>query len=65
MAAFTCKDCTDRHIGCHDTCEKYIKEKMDHDLYKEKLCSEINKYSYSNRIQMRNKQLRKYGKSFH
>lgn len=65
MAAFTCKDCTNRRIGCHDTCEKYIQEKINHESYKEKICNEISKYSYLNRIQMRNKQLRKYGRSFH
>jgi len=21
-----CKDCNDRHIGCHSSCEKYISE---------------------------------------
>lgn len=21
-----CRDCADRHIGCHASCEKYIKE---------------------------------------
>ena len=24
MILSPCKDCTDRHIGCHSTCEKYI-----------------------------------------
>lgn len=25
-----CKDCADRHIGCHGECEKYIKYKQEH-----------------------------------
>ena len=29
----SCKDCTQRHVGCHDTCEKYIKEQIE---FKEK-----------------------------
>ena len=29
-----CKDCTQRHIGCHSDCEKYNKEKSDNDKYK-------------------------------
>lgn len=23
----SCKECTMRHVGCHGTCENYIKEK--------------------------------------
>lgn len=23
-----CKDCTERHIGCHSECDKYIQEKQ-------------------------------------
>ena len=26
-----CKDCQERHPGCHATCEKYIKQKAEHD----------------------------------
>ena len=29
-----CKDCTQRHIGCHSDCESYNKEKSDNDKYK-------------------------------
>lgn len=28
---FTCKDCSTRKIGCHSTCEKYQREKTEHD----------------------------------
>lgn len=28
-----CKDCTDRHVGCHSTCKRYIDEKA---AYEEK-----------------------------
>lgn len=30
-----CRTCTKRHIGCHSTCEKYIKEKQDNDKIRE------------------------------
>lgn len=29
-----CKNCTNRYIGCHSVCEKYIKEKQQYDLNK-------------------------------
>ena len=31
MQEFTCKDCQNRHPGCHDKCEKYQAEKKTHD----------------------------------
>ena len=42
-----CKDCPDRHLACHDKCEKYkewkdyltetkTKEKLDHRSYRSK-----------------------------
>ena len=27
----SCKDCADRHPGCHGHCERYLKEKAEHD----------------------------------
>ena len=32
---FSCKDCTERHVGCHSTCEKYISEKAENDRLRE------------------------------
>ena len=29
-----CKDCTDRHPGCHGKCEKYIQQRADYDAQK-------------------------------
>ena len=34
--SFTCKGCPDRTPGCHGTCEKYQKEKREHDALKAK-----------------------------
>lgn len=33
----TCKDCADRTIGCHSTCEKYLAQKAEHDLDAERI----------------------------
>lgn len=30
-----CKDCSDRHVGCHGECERYISEKKSIDEYNE------------------------------
>ena len=30
-AKFSCKDCPDRHPGCHAACEKYKAEKAAHE----------------------------------
>lgn len=37
MSARSCKDCEERHEGCHSTCESYIKWKEQHDKNKEAL----------------------------
>lgn len=34
MSAFTCKDCTERVVGCHSNCEKYLNEKAEYDKIK-------------------------------
>ena len=36
MAKFCCKGCTERHVGCHSTCEKYITEKAENERLREK-----------------------------
>lgn len=30
-----CKDCPDREIGCHASCERYINSKLDLQAHKE------------------------------
>lgn len=32
---FSCKGCTKRTVGCHATCETYIKEKAENDRARE------------------------------
>ena len=41
MYAFPCKDCSDRHIACHSTCQKYIDAKTKHN-------SEVETYRKKN-----------------
>lgn len=36
MQGFTCRNCPDREVGCHATCEKYNKEKAEHARLKAK-----------------------------
>lgn len=31
---YSCKGCTERHVGCHSTCQKYIAEKAENDRLK-------------------------------
>lgn len=30
-----CRDCEERYVGCHSTCEKYIEAKKKHDDFVE------------------------------
>lgn len=36
---FSCKDCTERTVGCHGSCETYINERKEFDRIK----AELNK----------------------
>lgn len=37
-----CKDCTERYVGCHSKCEKYLEEKQL--LEKQKNKKDANKF---------------------
>lgn len=37
MAISCCKGCIDREVGCHATCDRYIKEKENHEALKRKI----------------------------
>lgn len=43
-----CKDCVapKRHLGCHDTCKEYKKEKAEHEAAKQKEREEKEKAGY-------------------
>ena len=30
MYKYPCKDCTDRVVGCHSTCQKYMEARDEH-----------------------------------
>lgn len=32
-----CRNCPDRSVGCHSTCEKYISAKAEHDKLAEQI----------------------------
>ena len=36
-----CADCTDRYVGCHATCEEYIRQKNEYEN-KKKIVHEMN-----------------------
>ena len=35
-AEFSCKNCTERHPGCHGSCESYLAAKKRNEVEKEK-----------------------------
>ena len=42
LPKYSCKNCIDRKLGCHDICEKYLSEKAEYEKMKEEALS-INK----------------------
>ena len=45
---FTCNDCTNRHPGCHDKCEKYKREKAEWDRMKAERDKDKSAWDYVN-----------------
>lgn len=49
---YSCKNCQDRQVGCHGTCEKYLAQKALHEQEKAELDKRkaeeqvISKYTY-------------------
>ena len=39
----SCKQCTERHIGCHADCDKYLKEKYENDSMKRRIRQRLDK----------------------
>lgn len=66
MRGFTCKDCKDRKVGCHSTCEKYNLEKAEFYKIKQTAINDrsIEHYNRDRRFMRRNAQLRHYGKTY-
>ena len=61
MVNFTCKGCTNRHVGCHATCQAYIKaaeaKQRDKEILRELAHSDWDYQDY----QCRRKGTRKWG----
>ena len=62
MSNYPCKDCTEREIGCHGTCEKYAKAKEKRDdgkAERKRLICDINEMNLNsmrrNRIKWRDR----------
>lgn len=50
-----CKDCKDRVLYCHSTCDRYIEWKKEVDEYNRKMREEIEKYCVPTEVILRNK----------
>ena len=46
-----CRDCEERHVGCHGTCERYQQAKEEHETYTKR----IQRYKESESILYRHK----------
>lgn len=58
-----CKDCTDRHKGCHGTCERYAAAKAELEEAKAKQSVEIGYTAYVAEAVRRVKKTRKRKKA--
>lgn len=47
-----CKNCQERHLGCHSECEKYLNEKMENDAERERIRSIKNEEYLQNMDQI-------------
>lgn len=56
-----CRNCEDRHVGCHSTCEKYLEAKDKHDTYTKRVqrSREESMLLYRHKIQSMQKEERK------
>lgn len=59
-----CKDCDDRVIGCHATCERYLGEKKEIEELKEKIKKDqlVDNFILHQQILTTTINLRRYGK---
>lgn len=58
-----CKDCKDRHLGCHSSCITYNKQLEEWKLIKERAGNSpppVYKYDFNNYVGKRTKRLRQY-----
>lgn len=43
--SFTCKNCADRHLGCHSTCESYNKAKAEYNAQQARIREQKASYN--------------------
>ena len=58
-----CKDCNDRHLGCHSNCVTYNKQLEEWKLIKERADNSpppVYQYDFNNYVGKRIKRLRQY-----
>ena len=50
---YPCKDCQERHEGCHSKCEKYAEDKKEWEAIKAKMVKEKQEFNLTvgNRLQ--------------
>ena len=48
MRSFPCLNCSDRVVGCHATCERYINGKAEHERLKDEINKEKEYGRYAN-----------------
>lgn len=60
-----CKDCTNRHLGCHGNCELYLKEKSEHEKERQHIKSvkEVDRYINNRRHRILDEQLKRRRKT--
>lgn len=60
-----CKHCTERYVGCHSDCEKYLEDKAKYEAAKAeyseavKEYSQLDGYEYKKRAQYKREKKRK------
>lgn len=65
MRVHCCKDCTNRVVGCHATCEKYIQAKENNEKLRHQVNLKRNAdfFLRDSRMDKHNRLIKKYGKS--
>lgn len=46
----SCRDCTERHLGCHSTCERYKQDCVERAELKEKIAKSKQYDAYANTV---------------
>ena len=64
MKITTCKDCTERHPACHDTCPKYLAATLEIESQRDAIRREKHKFTdlNSHEIESKQKYKRKHGR---